>query len=54
MHLLGKMRVVMLHGFDAATHNLRDELALLAIDDQIGGKRVSAVIQAYVGKILIF
>lgn len=54
MHPFGEVRVVMLHGFDAATHNLRDELALLAIDDQIGGKRVSAVIQAYVGKILIF
>ena len=38
MHLLGKMRVVMLHGFDAVTHNLRDELALLAIDDQIVAK----------------
>lgn len=54
MHPFGEVRVVMLHGFGAVTHNLRDELALLAIDDQIGGKRVSAVIQAYVGKILIF
>ena len=44
MHLFGDVCVVMLHGFDAVTHDLRYELAFFAIYDQICGERMSTII----------